>query len=181
MWIWMFRWGERRPNHKWILDEKKDWLQTRINKLTANLCEWCCCCQVLISSTLNAQFFCTKVLSAAFSTYVLALTNVWKHKSTFIRKICVLNVYEIDNRCQFHQHFTCTFFADILAPKKFKPKTQLCNFWRKNIGATWARKMLMKLTTGVNFINILLEPFLYKSVLHRFSLVTVLLWKFLLQ
>jgi hypothetical protein len=24
------------------------------------------------------------------------------------------------------------FFADILAAKKFKPKTQLCNFWRQN-------------------------------------------------
>jgi len=35
-------------------------------------------------------------------------------------------------RCQFHQHFTCTFFADILAPKNFKPKTQLCDFWRQN-------------------------------------------------
>ncbi len=24
------------------------------------------------------------------------------------------------------------FFADILAPKNFKPKTQLCNFWHQN-------------------------------------------------
>jgi len=29
--------------------------------------------------------------------------------------------------------YTC-FFANILAPKNFKPKTQLCNFWRQNFG-----------------------------------------------
>jgi len=37
-----------------------------------------------------------------------------------------------------------------LAPKNFNPKTQLCNFWRKNIckniGEKSVRKMLMKLT-----------------------------------
>jgi len=26
----------------------------------------------------------------------------------------------------------CTIWADILAPKNFKPKTQICNFWRLN-------------------------------------------------
>jgi len=45
-------------------------------------------------------------------------------------------------KCQFHQHFTRAFLAD----KNFKPKTQLCNFWRKNIGAKCARKMLIKST-----------------------------------
>jgi len=38
------------------------------------------------------------------------------------------------------------FFANILASKNFKPKTQLCNFWRQNIGAKCVHKMLMKLT-----------------------------------
>jgi len=33
-----------------------------------------------------------------------------------------------------------------------------CNFWWKNIGAKAACKMLMKLTTEVNFINILFLP-----------------------
>ncbi len=47
---------------------------------------------------------------------------------------------------QFHQHFTSTLFANILAPKNFKPKTQPCNFWRQNIGKKLALKMLMKLT-----------------------------------
>jgi len=44
--------------------------------------------------------------------------------------------------------FYACFFADILAPKNFKPKTQLCNFWCQNIGAKCAHKMLMKLTIG---------------------------------
>jgi len=48
----------------------------------------------------------------------------------------------------------------------------LCNFWRKNIGAKAVCKMLMKLTIGVNFINILRLPFLYECVLRSFSLVT---------
>jgi len=46
------------------------------------------------------------------------------------------------SRCQFHQHFMRVFFADILSPKNFKPKTQLCNFWRQN----FVGKTLMKLT-----------------------------------
>jgi len=32
-------------------------------------------------------------------------------------------------------------------------------FWRKNIGTKVACKMLMKLTTGVNFINMLMHSF----------------------
>jgi len=33
---------------------------------------------------------------------------------------------------KFHQHFFSSFFTAVLAPKNFKPKTQLCNFWRQN-------------------------------------------------
>ena len=39
-------------------------------------------------------------------------------------------------------------------------------------------KMLMKLTPGVNFTYILWLAFLYKSVLHSFSLITVRLCNF---
>jgi hypothetical protein len=45
----------------------------------------------------------------------------------------------------------CAFFADILVPKNFKPKTQLCNFWRQNFVQKRVRKMLMKWTQGKNF------------------------------
>jgi hypothetical protein len=37
--------------------------------------------------------------------------------------------------------FYSSFFAHILVPKNFKPKTQLCNFGRQNIGAKCGRKM----------------------------------------
>jgi len=55
-------------------------------------------------------------------------------------------------RSQFHQHFTIAFFRTkvfwagfLLSQFGFKI------FWLKNIGAKAAHKMLMKLTTGVNF------------------------------
>jgi len=32
-----------------------------------------------------------------------------------------------------------TFFPNILVPKKFKPKTQLCNFWCQNLDKKRAR------------------------------------------
>ncbi len=41
--------------------------------------------------------------------------------------------------------------------------------------------MLMKLTPGVNFTNISLLTFLYKSALHSFFLITVCLRNFLMQ
>jgi hypothetical protein len=40
------------------------------------------------------------------------------------------------------------FGKDILAPKKFKPKTQVCSFCCQNIGPKCALKMLMKFTPG---------------------------------
>ncbi len=46
-------------------------------------------------------------------------------------------------------------------------------FWQKKSGAKAACKMLMKLTKGVNFINILFSPFSYESILRCFSLITV--------
>jgi len=49
--------------------------------------------------------------------------------------------------------FNAHFFADILAPKKFIPKTQLCNFLGQNIGAKCGRKMLIKLTPPQHFMN----------------------------
>jgi len=41
--------------------------------------------------------------------------------------------------------------------------------------------MLMKLTPGVNFINILRAHFLYECELHRFSLITIWLCDFWLK
>ncbi len=44
--------------------------------------------------------------------------------------------------CQFHQHFTREFFIQ----KCFAQHFGFEIFWRKNIGAKGAHKMLMKLT-----------------------------------
>jgi len=46
-------------------------------------------------------------------------------------------------------------------------------YWQKEIGKKAASKMLVKLTPGVNIIIILLAPFLYKSALCSFFLITV--------
>ncbi len=36
------------------------------------------------------------------------------------------------NRAVNYINILCSFFPDILAPKNFKPKTHLCNFWHQN-------------------------------------------------
>jgi len=73
---------------------------------------------------------------------------------TFVQKICTFNINEIDYRCQFHQHFTGTFCANIFSPKlqSWKVTWESC---AQHFHTKHAHKMLMKLTTGVNFINIL--------------------------
>jgi len=46
------------------------------------------------------------------------------------------------------------FLYEIFVPKKFKPKTQLCNFCRKNfVLKTRAHKSLMKLTPGIPYVT----------------------------
>ncbi len=66
-------------------------------------------------------------------------------------------VGKIEPWCQFYQHFTSAFFADILAPKITKLKHSALQFcfsfvifntkisYKKHV-----RKMLLKLTTGSN-------------------------------
>jgi len=47
-----------------------------------------------------------------------------------------------------------SFLYEILVPKNFKPKIQLCNFWRQNfVLKTCARKSLMKLTPGIPYVT----------------------------
>ena len=52
---------------------------------------------------------------------------------------------------QFHQHFMSSFCVNILPPKNYKAKLQAQKSLRhKNIGATAAHKLLMKLIPVVN-------------------------------
>jgi len=83
--------------------------------------------------------------------------------------------------CQFHQHFTHAFCANIFVPKIFKPKTQLCHFLGRNFGPKHTCKMLLKLTPGVNFINILHTNFSYKRRFGCFFYVHVTKEKLLKQ
>ncbi len=60
------------------------------------------------------------------------------------------------NRSQFHKYFMCTFCANILVPKNFKAKNVTKEKLHKALSyEKFVLKMLMKLTTDLNFINIL--------------------------
>jgi len=101
--------------------------------------------------------FSTNVCFSSF--YYVRITR----KMTFVRKTRAFYVDEIDTRCQFHQHFTSTFCANIFAPKKFKAKTYLKKLRKVLLYKKFAHKMLMKLTPAVNFINILRARFCTKA------------------
>ncbi len=74
--------------------------------------------------------------------------------------------------CQFYQHFSNSFLCKSCFFAFMSLQFGFVIFWHKKIGTKAARKMLVKLTTGVNFINILHKSFLYKSKLSSFSQVT---------
>jgi len=104
-------------------------------------------------------------------------------KNTFEQKYLLINVDEIgtfspwtsfdekgigqrfDPRSwlcnQFHQHFMSSFCANIILPKKSQSQTINKENCRKTLSYKKAtRKMLVKLTPGVNLISILLEAFI---------------------
>jgi hypothetical protein len=57
---------------------------------------------------------------------------------------------------QFQQHFTCSFFADFHLAKKLLTISFAKNTWVQKL----VLKKMMKLSTGVNFINILQADFM---------------------
>ncbi len=64
---------------------------------------------------------------------------------------------------QFHQHFRCAFFANILLPKNSKPKWTREKLCEALLYEKHAYKMLMKLTPGVNFTNMLMYSFFTRA------------------
>ncbi len=84
----------------------------------------------------------------------------------FVRK----NVDEIDTRGQFHQCFTHAFFVRIFGAKP--------NVTREN-NEKFVPKMLMKLTTGVNFINHLRVHFCTEFWRQKFKPKIKLLYEIL--
>ncbi len=93
------------------------------------------------------RFFRTNVLFGSFSSYILALAP------KFCTKNALVNVDEIDGRCQFHQHTNVLFAAFLYLQFSFEI------FWWNNICAKATHKLFVKLTVGVNFINISCAPF----------------------
>ena len=62
---------------------------------------------------------------------------------------------------RFHQHFTLAFFIQKCFAQLFSSYILAFYFvWHKNIGKNVVRKMLMKLTPGVNVISILQAAFM---------------------
>jgi len=62
---------------------------------------------------------------------------------------------------QFHQHVTSSFCTNILAPKSYKAKLSLQKSFKRHFHIYKVEsKMLVKLTPGVNFTNILLSAFM---------------------
>ncbi len=74
----------------------------------------------------------------------------------------VLDITVIDETAykrQFHQLLLVPILYKSVKSNFSLVTVRLSNFLRKNIDTKAAHKMLMKLTTSVNFINVLLEPF----------------------
>ncbi len=89
--------------------------------------------------------------SSKFSLVFFSLVDFWSNS---------FNSWSL-----FWQNFTSSFFTYFLLPKNYKPK-------QNYLAQKDACKMLMKLTPGVNFINILQLNFLCKSAWRSFYLVT---------
>ena len=65
-----------------------------------------------------------------------------------------------ETMCQFHQHFMSSFFCTKVFWAAFLYlRLRFVFFWRKDIGAKAACKMLVKLTTWANFTIILWAAF----------------------
>jgi hypothetical protein len=65
------------------------------------------------------------------------------------------NGVEFEPTCQFHQHFTRTFLYESIFSKLFSKTVCVCVFWQKNIGEKSACKLLVNLSSALNFTNIL--------------------------
>jgi len=71
------------------------------------------------------------------------------------QKSCSPNVDEIDLKCQIHQHFIVTFSYKSAICEAFLYFIFVFVFFDKNYLKKFNLKILIKLTGGINFINIL--------------------------
>ncbi len=60
--------------------------------------------------------------------------------SLYFYMITITEIIKSGKILHLSKHFTRKVFADILVPKYFNPKTQLCNFWHQNLYKKCASK-----------------------------------------
>ncbi len=83
--------------------------------------------------------------------------NIWRSNAdTFLEyKKTVDDIFFIIDLPSISSTFFVRFFRQYFGAKKLQSQTfQLCNFWHQNIGKKSSWKMLMKLTPGIDFINV---------------------------
>jgi len=82
-------------------------------------------CGENFTNILQAAFFVRKCFAQLFCAYNLFLF------SFFVKKETGKILGEIDNRCQFHQCFTCPFFVRKSLSSFFSTYILALNFWRQ--------------------------------------------------
>ncbi len=89
-------------------------------------------------------------------TKVMLLYNTeWQYDHGMAVNYCSKTFYDIWPRCQFHQYFMSSFFVQKFFCTCFMClQCRLVIFWWKDLGAKAAHKMLVKLTPGIDQIEI---------------------------
>ncbi len=106
-----------------------------------------------------------------WSLNYLFLTFLWTFCSCFIHEGCRVQVGQsriLSIRCQFHQNFTIAFFVQKCLVSFSLITVWLCNFLAQENWQKDTLVVLMTLTPGVYFINILRATFLYKNFCSAF-------------
>ncbi len=99
-------------------------------------------CKMLMKLTAGVNFINIFTYECRFSSF---FQLHFGFEQTFIQKIVVFNVDEIDCRCQFHQHFYVRIFRTNVVSAAFSSYVLAL---AKNLYKKCARKMLMKLTAA---------------------------------
>ncbi len=82
---------------------------------------------------------------------------------------------------QFHQFSTYSFYACRSQKHKMNWRLDRVLMLSGSMSAKAVHRTLMKSDPGVNFINILPEPFLFESALRSFSIIKVWFYNFFFQ
>jgi len=106
--------------------------------------------RVMKSTANEATNFC-----AAGSLYMWLHSKIDKSCKTMFKFVIQAALNERMTCSQFHRHFTSSFCVNILLPKSHKANLIREKLQKALSDKKGLSKMLMKLTPGVNFINVL--------------------------